>query len=182
MVIGLIFGVVSQLQAPSTNTSPNGVTVISYSTFVEQVKTGNVQAVTLQGNDINGLLITPLSQHQTLIATKAATVSASKMTADFAAWSRYVGSGYSSWPSTSASPPVDPARAVFTHLPGSGDANFMPMLLSHNVIVNTLPVAQSPIWMGLLWRFVPLLFFGLILLLVIAPKILCVQTALWMTV
>ncbi|TMD63579.1 MAG: ATP-dependent zinc metalloprotease FtsH [Chloroflexi bacterium] len=170
MVIGLIFGVVSQLQAPSTNTSPNGVTVISYSTFVEQVKTGNVQAVTLQGNDINGLLITPLSQHQTLIATKAATVSASKMTADFAAWSRYVGSGYSSWPSTSASPPVDPARAVFTHLPGSGDANFMPMLLSHNVIVNTLPVAQSPIWMGLLWRFVPLLFFGLILLLVIAPK------------
>ena len=74
MVIGLIFGVVSQLQAPSTNTSPNGVTVISYSTFVEQVKTGNVQAVTLQGNDINGLLITPLSQHQTMMAPQAATV------------------------------------------------------------------------------------------------------------
>src|SRR5438309_858667 len=78
-------------------------------------------------------------------------------------------SKYSS-PSTSEYPHGDPSRAVFTHLPGSGDANFMPMLLSHNVIVNTLPVAQSPIWMGLLWRFVPLLFFGLILLLVIAPK------------
>jgi ATP-dependent metalloprotease FtsH len=170
MVIGLIFGVVSQLQAPSTNTSPNGVTLISYSTFLEQVKTGNVQAVTLQGNDINGLLITPLSRHQTLIATQAATASASKMTADFAAWSRYVGSGYSSWPSMSTSPPVDPARAVFTHLPGSGDANLMPVLLSHNVVLNTLPVAQPPMWMGLLWRFVPLLFLGLILLLILAPK------------
>jgi cell division protease FtsH len=170
MVIGLIFGVVSQLQAPSTNTSPNGVTLISYSTFLEQVKTGNVQAVTLQGNDINGLLITPLSRHQTLIATQAATASASKMTADFAAWSRYVGSGYSSWPSTSTSPLVDPARAVFTHLPGSGDANLMPVLLSHNIVLNTLPVAQPPMWMGLLWRFVPLLFLGLILLLILAPK------------
>lgn len=170
MVIGLIFGVVSQLRAPSTNSSPNGVTVISYSTFLEQVKTGNVQAVTLQGNDINGLLMTPLSQHQTLIATQAAKVSASKMTADITAWSRYVGSGYSSWPSTSTSPPIDPARAVFTHLPGSGDATLMPMLLSHNVIVNTLPVAQPPVWLGLLWRFAPLLFFGLILLLILAPK------------
>src|SRR2546430_7932645 len=170
MVVGLIFGVVSQLQAPSTNTSPSGVTVISYSTFLGQAKSGNVQAVTLQGNDINALLITPLSQHQTLIAPQAATASASKLTADFAAWSRFVGSGYSSWPSTSTSPPIDPARAVFTHLPGSGDANLIPMLLSHKVIVNTLPVAQPPIWMGLLWRFVPLLFLGLILLLILAPK------------
>jgi len=46
----------------------------------------------------------------------------------------------------------------------------MPMLLSRNVIVNTLPVAQPPIWMGLLWRFIPLLFLGLILLLILAPK------------
>jgi cell division protease FtsH len=92
------------------------------------------------------------------------------MTADFAAWSRYVGSGYSSWPSTSTSPLVDPARAVFTHLPGSGDANLMPVLLSHNIVLNTLPVAQPPMWMGLLWRFVPLLFLGLILLLILAPK------------
>ncbi|TMD32394.1 MAG: AAA family ATPase, partial [Chloroflexi bacterium] len=170
MISGLIFGVVSQIHAPSTNTSPSGVTVISYSTFLGQVKSGNVEAVTLQGNDISGLLMTPLSQHQTMMAPQAATASARKLTADFVAWSRYVGSGYSSWPSTSTSPPIDPARAVFTHLPGSGDANLMPMLLSRNVIVNTLPVAQPPIWMGLLWRFIPLLFLGLILLLILAPK------------
>ena len=170
MISGLIFGVVSQLQAPSTNTSPSGVTVISYSTFLGQVKSGNVEAVTLQGNDISGLLMTPLSQHQTMMAPQAAPASARKLTADFVAWSRYVGSGYSSWPSTSTSPPIDPTRAVFTHLPGSGDANLMPMLLSRNVIVNTLPVAQPPIWMGLLWRFIPLLFLGLILLLILAPK------------
>ncbi len=169
MVIGLLFGLVSQLQAPASNTPPNGVSVISYSTFLDQVKAGNVQAVTLQGNDINGFLNTPLAQHKTAIATVAST-SVSKNATDFAAWSRYVGAGYSSWPNTTASPPVDPARAVFTHLPGSGDANLMQMLLSNKVIVNTLPVAQPPMWLGLLWRFIPLLFLGLLLLLVLAPK------------
>ena len=169
MVIGLLFGLVSQLQAPASNTSPNGVTVISYSTFLDQLKAGNVQAVTLQGNDINGFLNTPLAQHKTALATVGG-IAVSKNATDFAAWSRYVGAGYSSWPNTTASPPVDPARAVFTHLPGSGDANLMQMLLSSKVIVNTLPMPQPPIWLGLLWRFIPLLFLGLILLLVLAPK------------
>ncbi len=169
MVIGLLFGLVSQLQAPASNTSPNGVTVISYSTFLDQLKAGNVQAVTLQGNDINGFLNTPLAQHKTALAT-VGRISVSKNATDFAAWSRYVGAGYSSWPNTTASPPVDSARAVFTHLPGSGDANLMQLLLSSKVIVNTLPMPQPPIWLGLLWRFIPLLFLGLILLLVLAPK------------
>src|SRR5947208_1622994 len=145
MAIGLLFGLASKLQAPITNAPPNGVTVISYSTFLEQVQAGNVQAVTLQGKDINGFLNTPLLHHQPAMTTAART-SASNNAADFAAWSRFVGAGYSSWPNSTASPPVDPARAVFTHLPGSGDANLMPMLLSNKVIVNTPPVAQPPMW------------------------------------
>src|ERR1700694_2160485 len=56
----LLFGLVSRLQSPQTNTPPNGVTVISYSTLLQQVKAGNVLAVTIQGNTINGLLENPL--------------------------------------------------------------------------------------------------------------------------
>src|SRR5438132_13753412 len=44
----LVFGIFSQLQAPNTDTTPRGVTAIDYSTFVEQVKAGNVLAVAFQ--------------------------------------------------------------------------------------------------------------------------------------
>src|SRR5207244_693826 len=60
LVVVLLFGVSSQLQAPTADVVPNGVTVIDYSTFVKQVEAGNVVAVTIQGNVINGLLANPL--------------------------------------------------------------------------------------------------------------------------
>ncbi len=166
LFVGLLFGVVSHLQAPPSNTAPSGVTEISYSAFLNQVKAGNVQAATLQGNAVNGLLAVPLTQNN---ASTAATTAPNKA-ADFAAWSRYVGAGYSTWPSMAVSPPVDPARTIYTRLPASGDAGLMPLLISKNVIVSTLPVPQPPIWMGLLWRFIPLLFLGIVLLLILAPK------------
>ncbi len=164
----LLVGIFSKLQSPQTSTPPNGVTVINYSTLLQQVKSGNVLAVTIQGETINGLLEQPLTQN-TSPATKPAPVSQSKNAADFAAWSRYVGAGYPSWPSTST-PAIDPARAVYTQFPGNGDANFMQLLLANHVIVNTLPVAQPPIWITLFWRFVPVLFLVLLFLLVLAPK------------
>jgi len=170
LFVGLLFGVVSQLQAPPSNTAPSGVTAISYSAFLDQVKAGNVQAATLQGNAINVLLAAPLTQDNESIATPVTTTTASNKAADFAAWSRYVGAGYSTWPSMTVNPPVDPARTVYTQLPASGDAGLMSLLLSKNVIVNTLPVPQSPIWMSLFWRIIPLIFFGIVLLLVLAPR------------
>ena len=61
VIVILLFGIASLLQAPTTNTSPGGVTVLSYSDFVEQVKAGNVLAVTFQGKDIHALLASPFS-------------------------------------------------------------------------------------------------------------------------
>ena len=174
LFVSLLFGVVSHLQAPPPSiAAPCGVTEISYSAFLNQVKAGNVQAATLQGNAINGLLATPLTQNHASKATPVATATTTTVpnkAADFAAWSRYVGAGYSTWPSMTINPPIDPARAVYTQLPASGDAGLMPLLLSKNVVVNTLPVVQPPIWMGLLWRFIPLLFLGIVLFLILAPK------------
>ncbi len=167
-VVVLLFGIVGRLQSPQTNTPPNGVTVINYSTLLQQVKAGNVLAVTLQGNAVNGLLENPLTQNATAIATPV--THGNNKAADFAAWSRYVGAGYPSWPNMSATPTIDPARAVYSLLPVHGDASLMQLLLSNHVIVNTLAVAQPPLWISLFWKFLPLVFLLLIFLIILAPK------------
>ncbi len=170
VIVVLLFSLLSLLKPPSTNTTPGGVTAISYTAFVQQVKAGNVLAVTIQGHDINALLASSFSQAHTPTLTATATaISPSKIAMDVAAWNRYVGAGYPSWPSTT-SPPIDPARAIFTRMPTSGDAGLTQLLLSKHIILNTLPVAQPPIWLGLLWRFVPIIFLVLVFSLLLAPR------------
>src|SRR5437764_8339070 len=170
VIVVLLFSLVSLLKPPSTNTTPGGVTAISYTAFVQQVKAGNVLAVTIQGHDINALLASPFSQaHTPTLNTTATAISPSKIATDVAAWNRYVGAGYPSWPSTT-SPSIDPARAIFTRMPTSGDAGLTQLLLSKHIILNTLPVAQPPIWLGLLWRFVPIIFLVLVISLLLAPR------------
>src|SRR5438093_13481639 len=51
VIIVLLVGIFSQFKPPPTNTPPDGVTVIDYTTFVKQVKAGNVLAVMIQGNE-----------------------------------------------------------------------------------------------------------------------------------
>src|SRR6266699_4330841 len=168
----LLFAITSQLQPPMMNTSPNGVTTVSYSTFTVQAQTGNVIAVITQGNDINALLAKPLSQNTPSVSRPvvASTPSPNNNATDVAAWSRYVGGGCTNCSSTASSPSIDPARAIYTHIPGSGDAQLMQMLISRHVIVNTLPVMQTPGWLALLGRFVPILLFVLVAFLLLAPK------------
>ena len=168
-IVVLLFSLVSLLRPPSTNATPGGVTAISYNAFVQQVKAGNVLAVTIQGNDINALLASPFSQAHPPTST-ATVVPPDKIAMDVAAWTRYVGAGYPSWPSTTSPPPIDPARAIFTRMPARGDPDLTPLLLSKHIILNTLPVPQPLIWLGLLWRFIPILFLVLVLFLVLAPR------------
>jgi len=170
VIVVLLFSLVNLLKPPSTNTTPGGVTAISYTAFVQQVQAGKVLAVTIQGHDINALLASPFSQaHPPILTATATAISPSKIATDVAAWNRYVGAGYPSWPSTT-SPPIDPARAIFTRMPTSGDAGLTQLLLSKHIILNTLPVAQPPIWLGLLWRFVPIIFLVLVFSLLLAPR------------
>jgi len=169
VLVVLLFGIFSQFQAPQTNTSPGGVTVVDYSTFVEQVQAGNVLAVTIQGNEVHALLATPLSPGHAAMVTPAAN-DASKNAADLATWSRYVAAGYPTWPNITSPPPIDPARAIYTRFSGAGDASLLPLLHSKHMVINVLPVVQSPAWLGLLWRFVPIIVFVLVLFLLLAPR------------
>jgi ATP-dependent metalloprotease FtsH len=166
MVI-LLFGVFSRFQVPSFSVPPGGTKVVDYSAFKEQVRAGNVLAVSIQNNEVNGLLVNPLQKSQTGTTAQTA-ISARQRASDFTAWSHYLG-GSSTWASTPTTNSIDQSRLVFTRIPDSGDATLMPLLLSKNVMVSTLPVAHTPVWMSLVMRFVPLIILVLLLAVFLIP-------------
>jgi cell division protease FtsH len=167
-LVVLLFGIFGQFQVPSITVQPSGVTIVDYSTFKKQVAVGNVLAVSIQQNEVNGLLAKPLQQGQAGTTPQAA-VNANQRAADLAAWSRYIGAG-SSWANAQATTAIDPSRLVYTRIPDSGDATLMSLLLSNNVKVSTLPAAHSPVWLSLLWRFAPFVIMSLLLVMLLIPR------------
>src|SRR5579864_127771 len=167
-LIVLLFGVFSRFQSPTIDTTPSGVTVVDYSTLVAQVRSGNVLAVTIRGNEVTGLLARPVQQSQAGVSTQA-TMTPNQRAAEFAAWSRYVGAG-STWANTPVTNSIDPSQLVYTHMPNGGDAELTSLLLSNHVVVSTLPPAQSPLWLSILWRLAPFVFLALILTLLLTPR------------
>jgi ATP-dependent metalloprotease FtsH len=139
----LLFGILSQLQVPITDNPPSGVTVVNYSTFVEQVKARNMLTVTIQGDRLTGILAHPL--HGGACPAPPDTIL----------------NPFAPMPSP---PPVDSTCALYTRVPASGDAALLPLLHSSGVVITTLPVTQAPIWLNLLWKAGLLLFFLLMLL------------------
>jgi ATP-dependent metalloprotease FtsH len=149
VLLVLLFGIFSQVPPPVMDNSPSGVTVVNYSTFVQQVKAGNVHTVTMQGDELTGVLAHPL-RGGACVAPPTDTTS----------------NPFAPLPS---SPPVDPACAVYTRIPASGDTALLPLLHSSAVVITTLPARQPPVWLNLLWRVAPILLF-LFLLLSLPPR------------
>jgi cell division protease FtsH len=169
IVVVLLFGIFSQLKPPSSiSTTPTGVTNIDYSTFIKQVNTGNVLAVTVRGNDINALLANSLNS---TVKASAKPTSQRVMT-DYAAWSRYIGLGNASLtnPNTSTKATIDASRAVYTLMPTNGDEQLFQLLVQKHVIVNTLPATQSATWLTLVWKFLPVIFLIIFLLIFLATR------------
>ncbi len=176
VAVTLLAGIFMQFPSPSTNTAPQGVTVMSYSAFVGQVRAKNVMAVVIQGHELHGLLVKPFVGNDTFTVASAQHPSANA-TAEIAAWSDLVSKGYPSQvqaqahqvhsfqgAKTSLPIHIDPRRFVYTLLPESGDTILMPLLLSNHVVVKTFPAIQLPLWFGPLWKNSLLLLFALLLL------------------
>ncbi|MBE3560522.1 MAG: ATP-dependent zinc metalloprotease FtsH [Ktedonobacteraceae bacterium] len=159
--IVLLFGIFSLFQPPAFNTTPAGETAIDYSTLLSHVQSGNVKAVALRGQEVFALLVeAPGEKH----AQTTQPVQQGKGDADYIAWTRYVrASDTGTMSSQAGAPAFDPARAVYTRIPAN-DTTLMPLLLSKHVQVTTLPVSQNGNWLALLWRFLPFLFLGVLLL------------------
>jgi ATP-dependent metalloprotease FtsH len=155
----LLFGICSRLPAPDLTPSPSSLIVIDYSTFIAQVRADNVLAVSLQDQNIEGLLARPLSARQATSARQTKMNALQALVAHVAG--SYVRSSdvpiFGLAPAI-ASLPLDPARLVFTRLPGRGDSTLTPLLMSKHVVINTLPSAQLSPWFSLLWKSIPFLF------------------------
>src|SRR5229473_1648572 len=164
-LVVLLFGVFSHFQSPVLSAPPAGEKVIDYSSFVAQVKDGNMLAVTVRGNELHGLLMKPLSQQ----AAAESTITPDQRAADFIAFSRYVGAG-STWATAPQNTALDTSRLVYANLPITGDAALMPLLVDNHVQVSTLPPGQTPAWLSIVWRLVPFLFLALILAFMLAPR------------
>ncbi len=149
VLLVLLFGICSQLRAPITDNPPNGVTVVDYSTFVEQVKARNVRTVTIQGDELTGVLAHPLQGGACVVPPTDTT-----------------SNPFAPMPS---SPPVDSTCAVYTHIPASDEAALLPLLHSSGVVITTLPVRQPSIWLNLLWKVAPILLL-LFLVLSLDPR------------
>ena len=165
LIVGLLFGIFSQLHAPVANNAPSGVTTIDYSTFVQQVKTGDVVAVAIQGNEVNGLLQHPLSQRLSSIPQ---IVSPQDNAQIYSVWMHYIGGGTNTWTAPTAA--LDTTRFVYTRIPVAGDEQLMPLLLKNQVKINTLPTAQSSSFLTFIWKFAPLLLMALALLLLFRSR------------
>src|SRR5712692_917886 len=166
----LLFAISSQLQAPTMNMVPSGVTAVDYSTFVEQVKARNVLVVVIQGNDVNGLLVSPLGQGGSSSSPPTA-LTPDERAAKITAWARSMSAGYSTWstPSVGQSAP-DAAHTFYTRLPTTGDSAFMPLLRSRHVIIKMIPAAQPSLWFSLLVRFIPIILLVLVLLAIMSSR------------
>ena len=167
LAVMLLFGVFSQFQPPATNTTPSGVTAIDYSTFIQQVKAGNVQATALRGSEINGLLQNPLTQQPVSTRSQNTTSNNGSYAQDYAVWSRYVNAGYTS---TSGTSPLAIARIVYTRMPAGGDTSLMALLVANHVNVTTLAPSQNANWLSILGHLLPFIVLMVIFLVVMASR------------
>jgi ATP-dependent metalloprotease FtsH len=163
----LLFGICNQLQAPDLNAPPTGTTVIDYGTFLAQVRAGHVLEVSLQDQDIEGLLARPVERRQVTKTKMSPPHVRADLGTEYDVLARE-DSNFGLSP-MAASPPLVSADLVFTRLPGRGDAMLIPLLVSKHVVIKMLPSAHLPPWFSLLWKPLPFLFLLLMLVRVLFP-------------
>lgn len=160
-IVVLLYGLAGQLPPVSTSVSPTGMTTVGYSAFLQEVRSGDVQAVIVQGNDIEALLFHPLGSQQ---SASAPAPTSSNANADYQAWLRMLSGNVTILSSGKSIATIDPARMIYTRMPVSGDTSLMSLLIAHHITVDTQAAGSGIDWQTVLWRLAPLIFFVLLLL------------------
>jgi ATP-dependent metalloprotease FtsH len=165
-MVVLLFGIVSQLQAPSTENAPGGEMPINYSTFLNQVNSNNVLAVSMNGYGVNALLQQPIGNATTI--QKSVPLSVAQRTKDVETWTRYISSlNTTNW---TAQTNFEAGRLVYTNIPAGGSDQLVALLVSKHATVLTQTPKQMSAWVGILLKFAPLLFLLLLLAIVLKPR------------
>jgi ATP-dependent metalloprotease FtsH len=157
----LVFGIVAQIPVPTASNAPANVTTIDYTTFIKQVRAGNVEAVVIQGNTVNGLLATPLSSkgivnHQGIVPSS---LSEKKILAstDYTSWLHSIGIDNSGLLGDTDTTQVASNRTIFTQIPAGGDSSLAQILTDEHVMIRSVAVAPSIDWQRWLLLLLPLL-------------------------
>lgn len=130
--------------------SRNAATDIAYSTFRQQLQSGNVLRVTVQGDRIEGdfaqpVVLQPNSEGVAVVALPTTTA----------------GSAATAPANATPAAPTVTASHFITYLPSFGDNQLLSLLENQQVAVTTLPVSNGT-WFSLLLTFLPfLLLIGL---------------------
>ena len=140
----LLCAIAARLPIPTTNPPPDGVTVVSYQTFVEQVQSGNTRDVTIQGDTITADLARSL---------QGRSCSAQDPT-----------SGGNLFGTTLSSGSADSTCIMYLATPYQNVGMLLPLLLHHGVGVVIEPVRPS--FLGLTRLFLELTTALLILILI----------------
>lgn len=166
-IVVLLFGIFSQFQPPSTDDVPGDETTINYSTFLTQVNSGNVLAVSIHGNGVSALLAKPLNAHPG-VQTSVQLTDAEQAT-EVETWSHYVSSlNSTNWDTQSSN--IASNRQVYTILPANGSSELVSLLLSKHINVDVQASAQTPVWLGMLLKFAPFLFLLLLVTVVLTQR------------
>jgi hypothetical protein len=160
----LLVGLALQLPSPTSPASPDIFTPVAYSTFIEDIQTGQIIAAHLQGNALNALLV---PEHRGNRLPDTAYALSRKMTPisleqrAFADCFPLDGTGCFD---ESEQPLFPRTRIIFTYVPVQWLPFLLPLLLNKHVMVTIACVDTPPSWAPLLWKVAPLWVFFLLIL------------------
>src|SRR5579884_4306107 len=159
----LLFGIFSQFPPLVLTSAEPGTTPIDYSTFLAQVRSGNVLVVGLQGQEVVGSLSQPLSGNRSTVVPRTG-MTQQQAVAAFDAWYYRGDSNVPDQEAGTAVAQLQPAQLFSTHLPEHGDAGLIPLLLSKHVVIKTQQImTQLPQWFWQICRWLSFLFLLLLL-------------------
>lgn len=151
----LLFGIVAQLPSPIENNTPANVTPVDYTTLVKQIQAGHVEAVALQGDTVNGLLVTSINNPEQADQQSIPSEKEILASPDYAKWLHSIGMDNTSALSVNT-PPLDANRAIFAHIPIGDNSALVQTLTNQHVLIISVPVSQPVNWQLWLVRLLPL--------------------------
>ena len=166
-LIVLLYGIAAQLPIPLANNAPANVRTVDYTTFIKQVQAGNVEAVVIRGDTLNGLLLTAIDKKDVSgqragikdgLVPAASDLSKQKILAssDYTKWLRSIGIDNSGVLGSTDTTPVDAGRAVFTQIPRGDNGALVQILTDKHVLIVNASTAQHIDWKMWLVRLWPL--------------------------
>lgn len=157
----LLGALATTLPPPASPPAPATFTSVAYSTLLSEVVAGQVLAVHLEGDALNGLLTLKPTQAVVLADGVRNTGRLGAMDPDVA---RFL----ACWPEVTngcfqedETPAFPQTRLIYTLIPQQEASRLLALLLEKQVIVSIVRPYRTPFWVPWIWKYGPLWLFFL---------------------